>query len=848
MRRHTIIIVVLWLLCIFLAGAPIAEAIQCPGLDILPRAYLPIIQSTGTTMGSFSIIRPEATTNLISNPSVELATTNYTAVGGSIARSTTKQKRGAYSLAVTPTAGTADGVYYGTVSLTTGLTYTFSVDVWAPLGIPYRIYFGSTAGAVLGTPTTFTGTGDWQRVEVTYTEVSTTTRRLYMVKNSSASTALFYVDGLQLENLAYSTSYCDGTQPGCTWSAGANISTSSRSAQERSGGKLIDLESMSAYLVSQQNTGMPSITNISTPYASIDGSFFQRSSIKERTFTIALSVAGSTTADWHIKRQALIDLIKPDLVYPNQPFMLIYTGGGKRLEIPCRYDGGMEMADGKTDIETIAIRCLAISPYWEFEGNAGSGLNVQQSLSNVNSIVKRDSSGVWSIFGTGAGGGGDTIDALAIAADGSIYAGGDFNSIGGVANTSNIGKWTNGAWTALGTGISTGVVRAIVIGPDSSVYVGGSFSGAGGVANTAGIAKWNGSAWSALGTGLGGNQIYALAMGPDGSLYAGGDFISAGGVANTVRIAKWNGSAWSALGTGAADNQVLSLAVGPDGSLYAGGQFSAMGGVANTLRIAKWNGSAWSSMGSGANAQVYALTFGVDGVLYVGGDFTTINGQSFAHVAKWNGTAWSAMGAGLNNTVSLLRADAQGFIYAGGVFTATGSLTLIESIAVWNGSSWTPLSVDFFGSPSIQSMAVFSDKSIIFGLNTSGTATLPGMTTVVNTGSVRAYPVIKIIGPSSGSSRIYEINNFTTGHTIYLDYTILAGETAILDLRPGNISFVSDFRGNLMGSILPGSVLSDFLLVPGSGGNGIGFFSGGSTVVATMTWDERCYSIDSSGV
>jgi hypothetical protein len=145
-------------------------------------------------------------------------------------------------------------------------------------------------------------------------------------------------------------------------------------------------------------------------------------------------------------------------------------------------------------------------------------------------------------------------------------------------------------------------------------------------------------------------------------------------------------------------------------------------------------------------------------------------------------------------------------------------------------------------------MAVFSDKSIIFGLNTSGTATLPGMTTVVNTGSVRAYPVIKIIGPSSGSSRIYEINNFTTGHTIYLDYTILAGETAILDLRPGNISFVSDFRGNLMGSILPGSVLSDFLLVPGSGGNGIGFFSGGSTVVATMTWDERCYSIDSSGV
>src|SRR5687768_1054745 len=84
--------------------------------------------------GLFSVVIPEATTNLVTNPSVETATTGWTAVGGSIARSTTQQRRGVYSLAVTPTSGTTDGVYFGTVSLTSGTTYTASVDVYGAPG------------------------------------------------------------------------------------------------------------------------------------------------------------------------------------------------------------------------------------------------------------------------------------------------------------------------------------------------------------------------------------------------------------------------------------------------------------------------------------------------------------------------------------------------------------------------------------------------------------------------------------------------------------------------------------------------------------------------------------------
>jgi hypothetical protein len=98
----------------------------------------------------FSIAVPEEGTNLWTNPSWETNTTGATAVGGSVARSTTRQRRGAYSLAITPTAGTGDGAYFGTVSLTSGTTYTYSIDIYGAAGVPYKIHFATTSGVQVG--------------------------------------------------------------------------------------------------------------------------------------------------------------------------------------------------------------------------------------------------------------------------------------------------------------------------------------------------------------------------------------------------------------------------------------------------------------------------------------------------------------------------------------------------------------------------------------------------------------------------------------------------------------------------------------------------------------------------
>ena len=125
-------------------------------------------------------------------------------------------------------------------------------------------------------------------------------------------------------------------------------------------------------------------------------------------------------------------------------------------------------------------------------------------------------------------------------------------------------------------------------GPDGSLYAGGDFTTAGGVAANY-IARWDGTTWHPLGSGIEGtnSSVSALAVGSGGSLYAGGWFTTAGGVAAN-RIARWDGTAWHSLDEGI-DGEVDALAVDGNGNLFAGGNFSTAGGIPSSY-IACWTG------------------------------------------------------------------------------------------------------------------------------------------------------------------------------------------------------------------------------------------------------------------
>jgi hypothetical protein len=298
----------------------------------------------------------------------------------------------------------------------------------------------------------------------------------------------------------------------------------------------------------------------------------------------------------------------------------------------------------------------------------------------------------WSALGSGVGSGMPYTRVNALAVSGSdLYVAGDFDSAGG-SPANHIAKWNGSAWSALGSGVSgqvnSGQVNALAV-SGSDLYVGGWFTAAGG--NPANhIAKWDGSAWSALGSGVsdehGYGSVAALAM-SGSDLYVGGDFNTAGGNSANY-IAKWNGSAWSALGSGV-DNgnyitSVLALAVsGSD--LYVGGYFTTAGG-SPANHIAKWNGSAWSALGSGLDRGVHALAVsGSD--LYVGGLFNTAGGIKANEIAKWNGSAWSALGSGIYWYVTTLAVSGSD-LYVGGLFNTAGG-NPANYIAKWNGSTWS---------------------------------------------------------------------------------------------------------------------------------------------------------------
>ncbi|MES2952618.1 MAG: hypothetical protein V4858_29165 [Pseudomonadota bacterium] len=300
---------------------------------------------------------------------------------------------------------------------------------------------------------------------------------------------------------------------------------------------------------------------------------------------------------------------------------------------------------------------------------------------------------------------GNTVSALAL--DGAdLYASGSFTSIGGQSRNRIAKLATSGTGDADATWNPNAGNTVSTLAPDGSgsLYAGGQFTSIGGQSrnriaklSTSGTgaadATWNPNA---------GNAVNVLVLDGSGNLYAGGSFTSIGGQSRN-RIAKLSTS-----GTGAADatwdpnsaNTVNALTLsGTD--LYAGGSFTTIGGQSRN-RIAKLatsgTGAADAAWDPNSGSTVNSLAVDGSGNVYPGGSFNSIGGQSKGGVAKLNSSAaadttWaSAMSIGSLNSMAR---DASGRIIVGGVFAFVGDGTPRTNVARFNANgtldtTWNP--------------------------------------------------------------------------------------------------------------------------------------------------------------
>jgi len=313
--------------------------------------------------GLWDIVVPEATTNMVTNPSFETGTTGWLGLnGGTLARSTDDPLFGQHNLKVTPSANVYGGTY-SWFSATNTVTYTCSIYFKGAVGIPYKLYLGN-GSTHNSTDTTFTGDGAWHRYKVTYTAEATETLLIVIIKNNSANTAVFYLDGGQVEAKAYATTYCDGDQFGCSWDGVHHASISTRKVSPRAGGPISNLQDdYHFYCLHPTGIGAPPVTNYYTDYALLVGALHEHTKIHGRLFILNGLIKGTSLESLHTRRAALYNVLRPDQV-SDQPVLIQYTGGAKTVQIAAYYDGGMEMGMVEGFVERLGIRFYAPDPEW----------------------------------------------------------------------------------------------------------------------------------------------------------------------------------------------------------------------------------------------------------------------------------------------------------------------------------------------------------------------------------------------------------------------------------------------------------------------------------------------------
>jgi hypothetical protein len=789
-------------------------------------------------MSNWALIYPTGTTNLLFNPSVENNLNGWTSHSCTIARTTDKQSRGSYGVAITPTSNVANPglVSTGTV-LTSGTVHSFSADVWIPAGKFIIVGFFDTSNNLLSY-TSYEGIGDWERVSNTYTGTATATRRVGVRSADLLNGITFYADGFQLE-LGPQTSYADGDTEDCYWNGARHNSTSTRPNTSSLGGIEKDLEDDYGIKITDQNgIGMPTIDNLGSDLALQPGAFYQGYSVPERLLNLLGVFVADSPTDLHSKRQAFINAVKP-----GKKYILKYKQPSRALFLKVVYDAGLGFGKTKGNTERVALRFIAYEPFWYEEFQQGSTLTPQKTITNANALLQRDSDGTWHGLSTGVSNtpfNAGQVYAFARGLDNTLYLAGNFG-VPGYTFSNNIARYKDGVLQGMGTGTSI-LERLEVLQtlPNGKIAIGGEYASIGGKTNTRNIALFNPDtdSYESIYTGVTTGSIVAMAIDGDGNLVVGGNVSRIGSVTVT-NIAKYDfsTSTWSSLGNPGA--KVNAIALGPDGNLYVG-----LAGTVTSI-VKKYVNGSWETIGTATiSMNVEDIAFDSAGLLYAVGYFTgTALGGNYFGI--YNGNIWVAPTAIGPNSFgySVTTNPVRNTVLIGGLFTQADNLTLPDAVAEFNGSAFTAIDADLPAVSIVNAIDIANDGAMTLGYSFTGTAITSEVTTLHSRATAPVFPVFEFfVSGTATATRLYQIRNEDSNQTIYLNLTIQPGETIIIDLSKKTIA--SSYRGKIFSKVIKGSNFANWNMDRST--NRISMFADKASLACKVYWTVQHFSADGS--
>lgn len=828
------------------------------------------------------IIIPEATTNICINPSfgIDISRWDPIQAGTTITRVLNRSRFGRAGLEVnTPGGVPGEGTRYShnpdTVVGPTPVTASIYVR---GRGQVFLILSAVDNGMVWTSKAIGLNDRYWQRMVVTGNFPNDETNLRLEVLTYYNQSSRFYVDGAQLELKGHPTTYADGDMElelnphdgnlYFEWVGQRHATASTRSKAYRQGGEVKELTQgldSNIFPIDVSGLGMPPVNIQMQTIVGQERGFLQGIQATPRSLGLTMHARRlpnsaecdpKSLAALHQARRALEDAIKADKSHKTQAFILRYRDGKCPMDLEAVYEAGMEFDGDIRDpyYNSFGMRLLAPNPYWLSDSQDAAELDTSTVVEGGHAYLVARLAGEWQGFGSAS----FPIRVLAVHPNGDVYAGGDFENIGGVA-CRRIARWDGTQWNILagaGNDIDDGAVYAIDFAPTGDVYIGGSFVNIGGVAHNH-VTRYSpsGDSFNAMGGASPGvnSDVNAIAVNRDGFAYLGGAFTQANqGPVAAYRVIRYNGPTpndWTTLGTFAGLNaDVEAMEIDLDGTtLYLGGDFTnefSVGGAALLERICKFTTAlGFEAMAeNGLNDACRALKMGLDGKLYLGGDFTTAGFWTVAKVAVWNRNEFYPLGSdgdGLTggNRVNVIDIDARGQVFFGGDFTGATNDDLVVQVGIWTGTRFAHL--DIVVGAEVVALASKFDKLFLGYLGASVTA-IADVQTVENEGKASAHPILDIRGPLV----IRYLENQETGKVVRFNLTALAGERLLVDLRPGYLKAVSEWRGNIMYAIMPDSDFGDFAILPGS--NQIAFLGtdGNGDEEASLRWRTTDWSFD----